>query len=286
MSRVSVVIPCYNEAKVIGACIEALLAQTLVGSDGYTLEIVAVPNGCSDDTEALLHAMVPGAAERGVALRVLPSAVPSKSNALNVGDQAAEGAIRVYLDADVVCAADTLLELAQALDSPEPLYGTGTIRVAPGTHPICRSYARIWTRIPAVCKEINGIGLYAVNAAGRRRWGRFPNIFSDDKFVKLQFDHAERVRVAGRYTWPIAEDPGTLIKLRMKWSAASKELERTYPELLHRSHKMRGHLLDYLRVFSWNPVSGVVFVSLFTIAGFRNLMQSASAPQVWERVSR
>jgi hypothetical protein len=186
----------------------------------------------------------------------------------------------------VVCAPDLLLELAVALDTPEPRYGTGTISVLTGPHPICRSYARIWTRIPAVSKEINGIGLYAVNAAGRRRWDRFPDIFSDDKFVKLHFDHAERLRVASRYTWPIADDPWTLVKVRMKWSAASKELAREYPELLHLGHRKWRYLTDYLRVFSWNPFSGVVFLSLFAVAGLRGQFRSASRPRVWERAGR
>ena len=75
-------------AAVIGRCLSAL--QNQEGVDH--LDVVVVANGCSDDTAAV--------AERaGVTVIVLPE--PGKSAALVVGDAAAVGFPRVYLDADI-----------------------------------------------------------------------------------------------------------------------------------------------------------------------------------------
>ena len=99
----SIVIAAHNEATVIGRCLDTLLADAHPGE----FDVTVVANGCSDRT-----AEVAGA-RTGV--RVLDVAQPGKSNALNVGDTAAQGFPRIYLDADINASTEVARALVGAL---------------------------------------------------------------------------------------------------------------------------------------------------------------------------
>ena len=87
---VSIIIPAHNESAVIARCLQTMLQDAREDE----LEIIVVANGCSDDTAAKARAVSP-------AVRVIDTATPGKSNAINVGDEAATGFPRFYVDADV-----------------------------------------------------------------------------------------------------------------------------------------------------------------------------------------
>jgi hypothetical protein len=40
--------------------------------------------------------------------------------------------------------------------------------------------------------QLHGCGCYAVSSEGRRRWTMFPDLISDDKFVRLYFSEREQ----------------------------------------------------------------------------------------------
>ncbi len=43
---------------------------------------------------------------------------------------------------------------------------------------VSRAYARLWARVPFMARGVPGCGLFALNAAGRARWGDWPAIIS------------------------------------------------------------------------------------------------------------
>ncbi len=85
----SVIVPAYNAAPTIEACIQALHRQT-VASDQY--EILVVDDASTDDTADLAEAA-------GAQVIRLPHN-QGRSQARNVGAQAAQGAILLFTDAD------------------------------------------------------------------------------------------------------------------------------------------------------------------------------------------
>ncbi len=86
----SIIIPAHNEQAVVGRCIESLRRDA--GAD--SCQVIVVANGCSDDTVEVVR--------RGWGrVDVVETDVPSKSNALNLGDARATGFPRFYVDADV-----------------------------------------------------------------------------------------------------------------------------------------------------------------------------------------
>src|ERR1019366_2258351 len=94
---VSVVIAAYNGERVIVNTIRAVLAT------GYEpLEIIVVDDGSSDDTSGQVRANFGDT----VTLLVQPNG--GKASALNLGIAVATGEIISALDADTICARDTI----------------------------------------------------------------------------------------------------------------------------------------------------------------------------------
>ena len=228
---ISIVIPAFQEQDDIGECLAALVQQDVLRVHPGEVEAIVVANGCTDNTVASARAWIKPAACAGLRLVVLDITKASKAAALNEGDRYCSGAFRVYLDADVGCEKNLLGQLASILNSDEPRYGSGTLKIRQPRSRISQAYGRVWASLPFVHEGTSGCGLYAVNAAGRLRWGDFPPIHSDDKFARLQFLPKERFRVTAKYFWPLPEGFVRLVRVRRRWCEGNAELLRTYPEL-------------------------------------------------------
>lgn len=230
----SVIVPASNEARHIGACLDALAAARW--DIARPAEVVVVVNGSRDGTAAMARAKAAALDREGLSLRVVERAEASKIVALNAGDAAARGGARLYLDADVVVSPELPAQIVAALDTGEARYASGTVRIT-GDGRVARAYARIWCRVPFMRAGVPGCGLYAVNAAGRARWGRFPDIIADDLFARLSFRPDERVSVPGSYRWPVAEGWRSLVRVRRRQDAGVAEIAQRFPELLRNEDK-------------------------------------------------
>jgi len=225
----SIIIPANNEAERIGGCLRSLLDQQ--GIEHRRIQVVVVPNGCSDDTAGAARAHETALASRGWQLTVVELAESGKIGALNAGDDAARASARLYLDADIRCSPGLLAGLIEALDRACPVYAGARLEVPPAASFISRRYARFWQSLPFLTRGVSGAGLFAVNGAGRRRWDRFPPIIADDAFVRGLFAPSERILVDAGYSWPISEGLRALVKVRGRQNDGMRELARLYPEM-------------------------------------------------------
>jgi glycosyltransferase involved in cell wall biosynthesis len=255
----SVIIPASNEEGYIGACLAALFAGDPVPGGA---EVVVVANGCRDATAARAREMTPQAGQAGWALTVLDLAEGGKPGALNAGDAAARGDIRAYLDADVIVSAGLMTALVAVLSMPGPLYASGTPRIPRALSAVTRAYARFWQRLPFAQSKAPGFGLFAVNAAGRERWGAFPALISDDTFVRLQFTPEERAQVPGLYDWPMIEGFSALTRVRRRQDAGVAEIDRLYPGLLSREGKARLGALQLAGLALRDPMGFATYASV------------------------
>ena len=182
-ARMSVVIPAHDEAAVIGRLLEALVSDPRAAE----LEIVVVANGCSDAT-------VPVAREHEPAVRVVEIAEASKIAALEAGDAEATAFPRAYVDADVTVDVPTLLALADALEeSGGPLVASPPLEVdTTGRRGSCAQHYRVWELTDYRRSGHIGSGVYALSATGRARFGRWPRVIADDRFVQQLFRPDER----------------------------------------------------------------------------------------------
>lgn len=247
----AVIIPAHNEAGYIEQCLNALIASEPVPNTGQTVLVVA--NACRDNTAELASGLRDEALARGWTLGVIQTDTPGKLNALNIAEDALSCDITVYLDADVIVSPNLISQLAGALDSETARYASGTPRVLAPRHPLIRAYARFWGKLPFVSQGVPGFGIFAVNAAGRARWGRFPDIISDDTYVRLQFSPDERVRLAATYSWPMVSGIGDLIRVRRRQDVGVKEVRDLFPPLSRNAEPARPGLAQTLRMTLRDP---------------------------------
>lgn len=211
----SVVIPAHNESGVI-----ARLLRTLTGSpDAARLEIVVVPNGCDDDT-----------AERAAgfpAVAVSSIAEGSKIAALREADRVATVFPRAYVDADVEVDVATLLALAEALAAPGgPLVASPSLVVdTTGASWPVRQFYKVWELTEYRQSGHIGSGIYALSEQGRQRFGDWPRVIADDRFVQQLFLPSERLSLPG-HTFTV-RSPRTLraqIKRATRINRGNREL--------------------------------------------------------------
>ncbi|KAB2539496.1 glycosyl transferase [Salipiger aestuarii] len=251
---VSVVLPASNEAALIGRCLRALRGSRF----DQTVQVVVIANGCHDETAARARAEAPGFAARGWCLQVIDRAQGGKLGALGVGDAAARAGIRIYLDADVTVSPDLIAQLYGALDRPGARYASGRVRIT-GVGAMSRAYARFWAQVPFMRQGVPGCGVFAVNAAGRARWGDWPAIISDDTFARLCFAPAERLGVCAPYDWPIATGLRNLVRVRRRQDAGVAEIEQRYPDLLCNDDKPGFPASEKLRLALRDPLGFAVY---------------------------
>jgi len=130
---------------------------------------------------------------------VVEIAQASKIAALNAGDAAADVYPRAYVDADVRISSATLLALADALsDDAVPRVAAPRLVVdTKGSEWAVRQYFRAWMLSSYHADGHVGSGVYALSQAGRQRFGMFPEVIADDRFVQLHFAPDERMQLLG-----------------------------------------------------------------------------------------
>ncbi len=107
--RVSVLIPCFNEEKVIVASINRILASRWSG-----LQVIVLDDGSKDSTSQVVHRAF-GEEPR---VTLLSFENGGKARALNRGLEHATGEIIVALDADTLFPAETIAMLARWFEDP------------------------------------------------------------------------------------------------------------------------------------------------------------------------
>lgn len=257
----SIIIPAHNEAEHIDVCLQSVLAST----GPKVAQVIVVANGCDDETVLRAQRFEGIAASRGWHVDVLDMPAIGKAGALNQGDHVAKFPMRVYLDADVTVDRDLIRQICIALNSSEPRYASGKMRLAPAESWATRAYARIYSQVPFVTDGVPGAGLFAVNMAGRHNWVLFPKIIADDTYVRLSFPPEQRIGVPAGYDWPLVEGFGALVKVRRRQNAGVAEVAAKYPYLLENDDK---HSLSFghtLRMALRDPMGMLVYSAVSVI---------------------
>ena len=104
-SRISIIIPSYQHADTLLACLKSVFGQTRKPD-----EVIVVDDGSTDDTQAVLAPF----REQGVT--VIAQENRGSNPARNVGFKASSGDWVMFCDADVVMRPDMLEKLSAALD--------------------------------------------------------------------------------------------------------------------------------------------------------------------------
>jgi len=127
--QVSIVVPGYNEAKVIERTIQSLLA-----SEGVEVEIIVVDDGSTDGTAEVVR----DAFKDEKRVRLVRLVNGGKARALNEGFRRATHEIVVAMDADTIFFPDTVKNLARRFDDPRVAAVAGRALVGNTDHFIGR----------------------------------------------------------------------------------------------------------------------------------------------------
>jgi glycosyltransferase involved in cell wall biosynthesis len=271
---ISIVIPAHNESAVIARTLKAILDR----SEQDELDIVVVCNGCTDGTASVARSF-------GSPVRVIETPVSGKTNALNLGDEAAYGFPRLYMDADIVLARDAIRELASALEDDEILAvaPTGQYDLR-GCSWLVRAFFEVRSLLPSAREGIGGSGVYALSEKGRLRFPQFPAITADDGYVRIQFQSNERKTLPSAYSTVFA--PRTIRGLMAQKTRAhygSYELRDLFPALWeNRGESNRSSLLRlFARPQLWLSLS--VYCLVMSIARRRARQRLQKKHCDWER---
>jgi hypothetical protein len=240
-----------------------------------------VCNGCTDATAEVAGGF-------GEPVRVLECAVASKSAALNMGDAAAGGFPRFYVDADVVLSRESLEKVAEALGRP------GVCAAAPRARTqmeqcswAVRAWYSIWMDTPYFQDGMMGCGVYALNERGRERFERFPDLIADDGFIRALFGPDERVSVADAEV--LVEAPRTLrslVKAKTRSRLGGYELREAMPELFNRekAEKDYGRVVASWAARPWRLPSATLYATVNVLARLRARRQLRRLGSYrWER---
>jgi glycosyltransferase involved in cell wall biosynthesis len=275
---ISIIIPAHNESSVIGRCLGALTG----GSRPDEFEIIVVANGCADDTAAAARAAAPHA-------KVIETAIASKSKALNLGDLAASRFPRLYMDADVVITAESIRALARALNQPGALAAAPTVNMVflDRTDYLVRVFFRFWLSLPHLRDGMVTAGAYALTSEGRSRFKAFPDIVSDDGFVRLHFASHERCEAQG--SWSEVTAPVTLanlVRIRTRVRLGLHQLKTVFPALFHREAPSKRYLRALASVLArpWLYPGAVVYAWVELVSNLRAAWQTHAMDRYhWER---
>jgi glycosyltransferase involved in cell wall biosynthesis len=263
---------------VIARCLESLLRDRTQDE----VEIIVVCNGCSDNTAEIARRF-------GEPVRVIETDVPSKTNALNLGDAAASAFPRFYLDADVVISLAAIRKIAAALNRGQALAAAPRpVNVfLPGATWGVRAYYRFWTALPYIQEGMIAAGAYALSEQGRGRFESFPDVIADDGYVRLLFEPGERMQTPDAISEVFAPLAlRDLLKIKTRSRLGVLQLRRRYPELANREAQTK-HYRHALFAMLSRPslyLSAVPYAYVAVASWLRAKRQmNESGRYVWER---
>ena len=260
---ISVIIPAHNEEKVIAAPLKELAP----GVTGGELEVIVVCNGCSDNTAGVI-------ASFGGLIKSIETPVPSKTNALNLGDAQAKGFPRIYQDADVVLSLESARKLARTLQSGAFMAASPKMRMDlhSASWPV-RGYYEVWQSLSYVREGMIGTGVFALSEAGRKRFDHFPEVIADDGYIRALFRSHERISVNDCFS--LVRAPATLnglLKIKTRSRLGRYQLKTKFPDLLTNEEKeYYKAVLELIRqVHLWPKLAVYLYVNLVSRFRARN----------------
>jgi glycosyltransferase involved in cell wall biosynthesis len=185
--KISVVVPAFNEEKLIAASLAAVRkAMEAFSARGWSSELVVCDNNSTDRTAELA---------RAAGATVVFEPINQIARARNKGAEAATGDWLVFVDADSHPSAELFADAAAAIESGKYIYGGCTIRLD-GHYPVASMVTRLWNGVSRMKKWAAGSFIFCEAAAFREIGG-----FDKNLFVSEELDLSNRL-------WQVARARG------------------------------------------------------------------------------
>jgi glycosyltransferase involved in cell wall biosynthesis len=176
----AVIIPAYNEERVIGKLLESLQS----GVENNCFRVVVACNGTRDNSIDYIRNKYP-------MVTCLDINKASKANAINEAEKINMGFPRIFIDADIVISTSSvekIIDYINQIDGPAVVAPRGKINTSL-SDTLVRSYYSAWTKTIFYLEYGFGSGVYALNKKARSTFECFPEIIADDGFVREVVNH-------------------------------------------------------------------------------------------------
>ena len=222
----SVVIPAYNEEKLLGDCLNSVYRAINEGfGDDVATEVIVVDNNSTDATAAVAEA---------AGARVVFEPVNQIAGARNAGAREAAGSWLVFIDADCEPEPGLFSELRGAIDSGRYV-GCGCIIRMPDIPFFVRLMLAGWTRISIICRWAAGSFL----ACTAESFGGVGG-FNEELYAAEEIDLSRRLKRYGRsqgQRFTILRDHPILTSNRKTTLYSQRELLAQFGRLMLRPRK-------------------------------------------------
>ncbi|MCI5226263.1 MAG: glycosyltransferase [Candidatus Electrothrix sp. AX2] len=255
---ISIIIPAHNEENVIVRCLTPLLP----GTKKKEFEIIVICNGCTDKTPRIVESFE--------TVQLIETELPSKTNALNLGDETASGFPRFYIDADIVISLDAVRKVAHVLDSDRFLVAAPQVKMNFNYSSwFVKSYYDIWLNLSYIKEGLIGTGVYAVSQNGRARFKKFPDVVADDAYFRALYTDQEKYSVPDCYSEVTA--PATindLLKIKKRSRLGLYELWKKFPQLTSGIQKDTNYGIAIIELMQnirlWHKIPVYLFVNILS----------------------
>jgi len=178
--KLSIIIPAYNEERLIGRCLESIDAALKANSHfGFCSEVIVVDNNSTDRTAEL--------ASRAGA-RICFEPVNQIARARNVGAADANGEWLMFVDADSFVNPGLLADIFGMIDAGTAI-GCGSMMQMEGLPGWARFTLWLWSRVSTTCRWAAG-SLFVCRTDAFRAIGGFDEVL----YVTEEIDLSRRVK--------------------------------------------------------------------------------------------
>lgn len=185
--RVSVVIPAFNEEKLLPLTLAAVArASVAFSTRGWAHEVVVCDNNSTDRTAEVA---------RAAGAKVVFEPINQIGRARDAGARAATGDWFIFIDADSWPSAELFADIAEAIASGRDLGGGSTVQLEPGTPFFARFFCGCWNLVSRVARWAAGSCVW-VEAEAFRAAGGFGTEFyaGEEVFLSRRLHRIARER--------------------------------------------------------------------------------------------
>tara|TARA_B100001123_G_scaffold339903_1_gene385091 strand:+ start:356 stop:1222 length:867 start_codon:yes stop_codon:yes gene_type:complete len=175
--EIAIIIPAYNEARVIGETLRTIAGGKPVFPDHW--QVLVAANGCRDDTIAMVR-------DCGLNCVLLDIVDASKPNALRTAAAMVDAPVTVVMDADIRLSVDNLEKLIKPLqegDAERPVAAIGSMKSdISASSWLVRLFYEVWQHNPYFEQGKFG-GCYALTSSGMAVLLAMPDVINDDEYI-------------------------------------------------------------------------------------------------------
>jgi len=173
----TIIIPAHNEETNIKCTLETLQPKKFIND----FSIIVVCNGCNDKTAEIVETHFPD-------VHCIEIKEASKSLAIRNAETLNENFPRIYLDADIkLTGQEAISIISSAKNHPDKISMPASKMNFTNVNVFVKLYYKHWYQTCYVKELGYGCGVYALSEEGRHKFGIWPNLISDDGFVREFF---------------------------------------------------------------------------------------------------